>query len=53
MSMMYDYIVRGSVIQTQGYKVILDMMDSMELLVDNYGGSYYHEDDEWKYSLAQ
>ena len=46
-------IVKGSVIQTQGYKVILDMMESMELLVDNYGGLYYHEGVTWKYSLAQ
>lgn len=46
-------IVNCNVIDTQGYAVILDMMDSLKLLVDEFGGTYYHEGVGWMYSMAE
>lgn len=46
-------IVNCNVIDTQGYAVILDMMDSLKLLVDEFGGAYYHEGVGWMYSMAE
>ena len=46
-------IVNCNVINTQGYDVILDMMDCMKLLVDEFGGAYYHEGVGWKYTMVE
>lgn len=45
--------INCNIIETQGYDVILDMMDCMKLLVENYGGDYYHEGVGWKYTMAE
>ena len=46
-------IVSFDPIITQGYNVILNMMDSMKSLVDKYGGTYLHEGVSTMYSMAE
>ena len=46
-------IVKCDVIASQGYDVILNMMNNMQALVDHYGGISYHEGVAWKYSMVE
>ena len=41
----------SSIVVTQAYDVILEMMDELLSIVNQYGGAYYHEGVEWQYTL--